>query len=68
MSDCLTNHYFHLAEDAPDFFARLENKTGDEYHYGVETFIVAGGRLAVDHLLLSGSGLMDESHRLTYGL
>ncbi len=68
MSDCLTNHYFHLAGDAPDFFARLENRTEDRYHYGVETFVVVNGQLAVDHLFLDGSGLMDDTHRLTYGL
>ena len=68
MSDCLTNHYFHLADDAPDFFARLENRTEDRYHYGVESFIVAGGQPAVDHLLLGGKGNMDDAHRAKYGL
>lgn len=68
MSDCLTNHYFHLAADGPDFFARLENKTEDRYHYGVETFLVVGGAVAVDHIFLAGAGLIDEAHRLAYGL
>lgn len=68
MSDCLTNHYFHLATDAPDFFARLENKTEDRYHFGVETFLVTGGVVAVDHLLLGGLGPIDENHDLMYGL
>jgi hypothetical protein len=68
MSDCLTNHYFHLAADAPDFFARLENKTEDRYHSGVETFLVVGGVVAVDHLILGGAEPMDADHRLTYGL
>lgn len=68
MSDCLTNHYFHLAADGPDFFARLENKTEDKYHYGVETFLVVGGVVAVDHLFLGGAGPIDGDHRLTYGL
>ena len=68
MSDCLTNHYFHLAADGPDFFARLENKTEDKYHYGVETFLVVGGVVAVDHLFLGGAGPIDGDHRLTSGL
>ena len=68
MSDCLTNHYFHLAADGPDFFARLENKTEDKYHYGVETFLVVDGVVAVDHLFLGGAGPMDADHRLAYGL
>ena len=62
MTDCLNNHYFHLAADAPDFFARLENRTEDPYHYGAETF------LSVDHLYLGGGGLIDEPHRVVYGL
>jgi len=68
MSDCLTNHYFHLAADGPDFFARLENKTEDAYHHGVETFLVVDGQLAVDHLLLGGHQPMDDAHRIMYGL
>ncbi len=68
MSECLTNHYFHMADDGPDFFARLENKTEDPYHYGVETFIVHDGILAIDHLLLSGESPMDEIHAERYGL
>jgi len=68
MSDCLTNHYFHLAADGPDFFARLENKTEDRYHYGVETFLVVSGIVAVDHLFLGGAGPIDGDHRLMYGL
>jgi len=68
MSRCLTNHYFHIAEDGPDFFARLENKTSDPYHFGVETFILHEGKLAVDHLLLSGGEILDDKHRELYGL
>ncbi len=68
MSDCLTNHYFHMADDGPDFFARLENRTEDAYHYGVETFIVINGKLAIDHLLLSGKAPMDEMRAERYGL
>lgn len=68
MSECLTNHYFHFAADAPDFFARLENKTEDPYHYGVETFIVVRGQVAVDHLFLGRNATMDEGHRRLYGL
>lgn len=68
MSDCLTNHYFHLAVDAPDFFARLENKTEDRYHSGVESFLVVGGVVAVDHLFLGGAEPMDADHKLIYGL
>jgi len=68
MSDCLTNHYFHLAADGPDFFARLENKTEDRYHFGVETFLVVGGVVAVDHLFLGGAGPIDADHKLVYGL
>jgi len=68
LSECLTNHYFHFAADAPDFFARLENKTEDPYHHGVETFLVVRGELAVDHLLLGVNVTMDEGHRDSYGL
>ena len=68
LSECLTNHYFHFAADAPDFFARLENRTEDPYHFGVETFLVMGRQLAVDHLLLGGNVTMDEGHRKLYGL
>lgn len=68
MSDCLTHHYFHLAADGPDFFARLENRTEDGYHFGVETFLVVGGAVAIDHLLLAGAEPIDEDHRLMYGL
>ena len=68
MSECLNNHYFHQAADAPDFFARLENKTEDPYHSGVEMFLVIDGRIVIDHLWLGGRGTIDSSHRKYYGL
>ena len=68
MADCLSDHYFHMASDGPDFFARLENKTADQYHHGVETFLVVNGQIAIDHLYLGGQGTIDDPHRETYGL
>ena len=68
MADCLGNHFFHMASDGPDFFARLENKTTDPHHYGVESFLLIHGEIAIDHLYLGGGEALDSAHRIAFGL
>ena len=66
---CLAHRYYHAASDAPDLFARLENRTRDPYHFGFETFLTDGDRLAVDHAFLeTGTWGLDDEHRARYGL
>ena len=69
LAACVSEHRYHAAPDAPDFFARLENRTSDPYHFGFESFLTDGSRLAVDHVLLeTGAWGLDEEHRQRYGL
>ncbi|HEV8594675.1 MAG TPA: hypothetical protein VGR51_04010 [Thermoplasmata archaeon] len=69
LSVCLAHRYYHLAPEAPDFFARLENRTRDPYHFGLETLLSNGRELAADHSLLeSGAWGLDDAHRARYGL
>ena len=69
LAACVSRHLYHAAPDAPDFFARLENRTSDPYHFGFEALLTDGTRLAVDHVLLeTGTWDLDEEHRLRYGL
>ena len=65
---CLAHGYYHFAPEGPDFFARLENRTRDPYHFGLETFLSDGGRVAVDHVFLdTGTWGLDGDHRVRYG-
>jgi hypothetical protein len=69
LAACVSRHLYHAAPDAPDFFARLENRTSDPYHFGFESFLTDGTRLAVDHVFLeTGAWGLDEEHRQRYGL
>ena len=69
LSSCLANHYYHYAVDAPDFFARLENRTSDPYHYGFESFLLIEGQLVLDHKYLeSGEKSLSLEDRERYGL
>ena len=69
LTACLHRHSYHLAPDGPDFFARLENRTRDPYHFGFETFLMDGARLAVDHTFLdTGAWALDDLQRARYGL
>lgn len=66
---CLAHHYYHLAPEGPDFFARLENRTSDPYHFGFESLLADGARLAVDHAFLeTGVWGLDAVQRARYGL
>ena len=66
---CVQRHSYHLAPEGPDFFARLENRTRDPYHFGLETFLTDGGHLAVDHTFLeTGAWGLDDAQRARYGL
>ncbi len=66
---CLHRHSYHLAPEGPDFFARLENRTRDPYHFGFETFLMYGAQLAVDHTFLeTGAWGLDDVQRARYGL
>ena len=66
---CTTHRFYHIAPEGPDFFARLENRTSDPYHFGFETFLTRGDRIAVDHAYLeTGMWGLDASHRVRYGL
>lgn len=69
LAACLEAHYYHLAADGPDLFARLENRTRDPYRFGFETFVTDGDDLAVDHAFLdTGAWGLDDAHRAAYGL
>ena len=69
LAACLARRYYHLAPDGPDFFARLENRTRDPYHFGFETFVTDGPRLAVDHTFLdTGAWGLTSEQRARYGL
>ena len=69
LAACLRGRYYHFAPDGPDFFARLENRTGDPYHFGFETFVTDGPRLAVDHTFLdTGAWGLTAEQRARYGL
>lgn len=66
---CLAHRYYHVAPEAPDFFARLENRTRDPYHFGFETLLAEGNGLAADYAFLeAGLWGLDEEHRQRYGL
>jgi len=66
---CLAHRYFHVAPEGPDFFARLENRTRDPYHFGFEALFTNGWVLAVDHIFFEeGSWGLDDVHRQRYGL
>jgi hypothetical protein len=66
---CLARTYFHFAEDGPDLFARLENRTDDPYYYGFESLVTDGGATTADHLLFAtGRYAPDPFHRAVYGL
>ena len=66
---CLANRYYHVAPEGPDFFARLENRARDPYHFGFETFVRDGSRLAVDHAFLeTGTWGLNDEERARYGL
>ena len=69
LAACSEQHYHHAAPDGPDFFARLENRTRDPYHFGFETLLTDGTHLAVDHTFLETGawGLTAEQHA-RYGL
>lgn len=65
---CLAHRYYHAAPDGPDLFARLENKTRDPYHFGFETFVTDGDRLAVDHIYLeTGAWGLTVEQAVRYG-
>ena len=69
LAACVRYHFYHLAPEGPDFFARLENRTFDPYHFGFETFVTDGAQLAVDHAFLeTGAWGLDDLHRQRYGL
>ena len=69
LAACVEARYYHFAPEGPDLFARLENRTRDRYHFGFETFLTDGDRLAVDHAFLEMGGWgLDAEHRARYGL
>ncbi len=69
LAACLEHRYYHAAPDGPDLFARLENRTGDPYHFGFEAFLAEGDRLAVDHTFLeTGRWGLTPEQRARYGL
>ena len=69
LAACLAYRYYHVAPEGPDFFARLENRTRDPYHFGFETFVRDGSRLAVDHTFLeTGTWGLNDEERARYGL
>jgi len=66
---CLAHSYYHVAAEAPDFFARLENRTRDPYHFGFEALLTDGRGLAADHAFYeTGTWGLDDVHRQRYGL
>lgn len=66
---CLEHQYYHASPDAPDLFARLENRTADSYHAGFEALLTDGSRLAVDHTYLeTGVWELSPSQAARYGL
>ncbi len=66
---CVARGYYHAAQGAPDLFARLENRTADPYHFGLETFLPGEAPLTLDHQhFRTGTfGLSPEDKR-RYGL
>ena len=69
LESCLARRYFHHAPEGPDFFARLENRTRDPYHFGFESLITNDWVLAADYAFLeTGAWGLDEAHRARYGL
>lgn len=69
LESCLAHHYHHLASEGPDFFARLENRTRDPYHFGFESLLTDGRGLAADYAFLeTGMWGLDDAHRQRYGL
>ena len=69
LASCLARRYYHVAAEGPDFFARLENRTGDPYHYGFEALLTNGRDLAADYAFFeSGTWGLDDTHRQRYGL
>jgi hypothetical protein len=69
LNECLARGYYHWRLGAPDVFARMENRTGDPYHYGLETFLGGDASLTLDHqyLMTGVEGLSEEDSR-RYGL
>ncbi|HKZ47290.1 MAG TPA: hypothetical protein VJ397_00730 [Thermoplasmata archaeon] len=55
LAECLGRRYAHASGDAPDFFARLENRTGSDGHGGFEMLVVQDGRVGIDRLSLAGA-------------
>jgi hypothetical protein len=39
LDKCVASRYYHFASEGPDFFARLENRTRDPYHFGFEALL-----------------------------
>lgn len=65
---CLSRQYFHAARDAPDFFARLENRTRDPYRAGFESLLADGTQIAVDHTFFeTGRWGLTAEQALRYG-
>lgn len=66
---CLAHRYYHIAPEGPDFFARLENRTRDPYHFGFEALLTNGWALAADHVFFEeGSWGLDDLRQRRYGL
>ncbi len=69
LESCLVRRYYHLAPEGPDLFARLENRTGDPYHFGFESLLTDGRALAADYAFLeTGTWGIDDVHRVRYGI
>lgn len=68
LSTCVAHPYYHHAPEGPDFFARLENRTRDPYHFGFEALLTEGRVLAADYAFFeTGNWGLDETHRERYG-
>lgn len=69
MEACVAQRYYHHAPEAPDFFARLENRTSDPYHFGFEAILTNGRALAADYVLFeTGRWGLEDLHRQRYGI
>jgi hypothetical protein len=60
--DCIARGYAHPSLEAPDFFARLENRTASDGHGGYEILLAERG-LALDRFALAGLPTPEEALR-----
>ena len=54
LSRCLSGHLVHARTEAPDLFARMENRTAGDGHGGFESLLLTPDGVALDRFALAG--------------